>query len=97
MIDGARWNRRGARRGLWLALAGVTMWLAVQNSMLVMWFLRDRLDWAPVVARALVRVGLHLLSDLWLLPLAVLVGAALALSGPSSSGRRPRPTEVSRA
>lgn len=63
------------------ALAGVAVWLVLQNSLLLMWFSSQHLEPVFVVARALVRVGLHLAADLWMIPAAVVLGVALALSG----------------
>jgi hypothetical protein len=63
------------------ALAGVAVWLVLQNSLLLVWFSSQHLEPVFVVARALVRVGLHLAADLWMIPATVVLGVALALSG----------------
>ncbi|MEO5617840.1 MAG: hypothetical protein ABIS67_08710 [Candidatus Eisenbacteria bacterium] len=64
-----------------LALAGVAVWLVLQNSLLLVWFSSQHVEPVFVVARALLRVGLHLAADLWMIPAAVVLGVALALSG----------------
>ena len=68
------------------ALAGLAVWLVLQNSLLLVWFSSQHLEPVFVMARALVRVGLHLAADLWMIPAAVVLGVALALSGGERSG-----------
>lgn len=63
-----------------LALAATAVWLLLQNSLLLVWLSSQHLPPVFVVMRALVRVGLHLITDLWMLPVAVILGVALALS-----------------
>jgi len=77
-------RRRGGLPAL--ALAACALWLLLQNSLLLLWFTGPKLAPAFVVMRAIVRVGLHLLADWWMLPAAVVLGVALALS----DGGRPR-------
>lgn len=90
--DGSSWP---VRRGTLLALAALAVWLLLQNSLLLVWFSSQHLAPVFVVMRALVRVGFHLASDLWMLPVAVMLGVALALSsGERRDGARAR--EVSR-
>lgn len=91
-----RWNGgRPVSRWSVLALAAVGVWLLLQNSLLLLWFSSQHLEPVFVVARAMLRVGLHLAADLWMLPAAVVLGVALALSSggrPNGEGER----EVSR-
>jgi len=68
-----------------LAFAICAAWLLLENSLLVLWISSQRLQPVFVVARALVKVGAHLFADLWMLPAAAALGAALAIS----SGERP--------
>lgn len=97
MADTMATVERAALRRRDLALAVCLAWLLVQNSILVLWFSQSYLGVAFTVIRALLKVGAHLVGELWMLPVAVLLGVALALS---TSGREDAPRtnrEVSHA
>jgi len=64
-----------------VALAACAAWLLLQNSLLLVWLSSRHLEPLFVVARALARVGFHLAADFWMLPAAVVLGVALALTG----------------
>lgn len=70
-----------ARRWTLIALAACVVWLLVQNSLILVWLSSQHLEPAFVVARALTRVGLRLAADWWMVPPAVILGVALALTG----------------
>jgi len=64
-----------------VALVGCATWLLLQNSLLLVWLSSRHLEPVFVVARVLTRVGLHLAASFWMLPAAVILGVALALTG----------------
>ena len=72
---------RGTRRWTLLALVACVAWLLVQNSILLAWWSRQYAGTVVVIARALLKVGATLAAEWWMLPLAVFLGVALALSG----------------
>src|SRR5258708_2065284 len=76
-------TRWAGRRWRVAALAGCVVWLLLQNSILLAWYSSQYLGPALVVLRALARVGAHLVAQLWMLPVAVILGVALALSAGS--------------
>jgi len=80
-----------------IALAICAVWLLLQNSLLVVWLSSQHLEPAFVVARALVKVGAHLLAQLWMVPAAAALGAALAISSSERDARSRDPREVSHA
>ena len=86
------------RRSPWglIALGGCVSWLLLQNSLLLVWLSRQHLEPFFTVARDLLRVALHVASDLWMLPVAVFLGVALALSSGEDGRRRNPDREVSR-
>jgi hypothetical protein len=55
-------------------------WLLVQNSLLAVWLSSQHLGPWLTVARALLRVGMHFAAQFWVLPVAAVLGVALALS-----------------
>lgn len=85
-----------ARGWAGIALAACAAWLLVQNALLLVWFSRDHLAPVFVVARALVKVGAHLVAELWMLPVAVMLGVVLALSSGGVNRGREDSREVSR-
>ena len=64
-----------------MALVGCVAWLLVQNSILLAWWSREYAGTVVVIARALLKVGATLASEWWMLPVAVILGVALALTG----------------
>jgi uncharacterized Tic20 family protein len=64
-----------------VALVACSAWLLLQNSLLLVWLSSRHLEPVFVVARALARVGFHLAACFWMLPAAVVLGVALALTG----------------
>ena len=76
--------------GRWslVALACCSVWLLLQNSLLLVWIWSEELAPLFVVARAIARVTMHLAAELWMLPVAVMLGVALALT---SGERRESP------
>ena len=76
-------SRRSTPFGRWslVALGAISVWLLLQNSLLLVWMTSQHFEPYFVVARALARVGLHLAAQLWMLPVAVVLGVALALTG----------------
>ena len=72
---------RVTRRWTMLALIGCVAWLLVQNSILLAWWSQQYVGSALVIVRALLKVGASLASDWWMVPVAVILGIALALSG----------------
>ena len=88
-------SSRPRRRWGPVALAGCAAWLLLQNSLLLVWISSRHLEPVFVVARALVRVGVHLAANLWMLPAAVILGVALALSSGEGSRGREESREVS--
>jgi len=82
-------------RGAWLVVAVALVWIAFQNSILLLWFSSGHLEPMFVVARAIARVGMHLAADYWMIPAAVFLGVALALTG-VPQGDESRTREVRR-
>ena len=78
-----------------IALTGCAAWLLLQNSLLLVWLSSRHLEPVFVVARALVRVGVHLAANLWMLPAAVFLGVALALSSGAENRGGEKSGEVS--
>lgn len=70
-------TRDHVRRARELMLAIFTLWLVVQNGVLLMFL--PWTDWsgAMVVVNALIKAAFLVLAPLWVLPLAILVGAAV--------------------
>ncbi len=79
--------------GALAALVACATWLLLQNSLLLVWLSSRHLEPVFVVARALARVGFHLAADFWMLPAAVVLGVALALTG--GEHRTDEKTEIS--
>ena len=75
-----------------VALVACAAWLLLQNSLLLIWLSSEHAAPLFVVARALARVGMHLAAEFWMLPAAVVLGVALALTGAEREDHR---TEVS--
>ena len=73
-------SRLSAPRTRDLALVVCAAWLLLQNSLLLVWLSSQRLEPVFVVIRALIKVGAHMFAQMWMLPAALAVGAALALS-----------------
>jgi hypothetical protein len=86
-----------SRRSRDFALALCVVWLLVQNSLLVAWLTHQHLGPYFTVARALVKVGLTLAGQLWMLPAAALLGVALALSTGAREDRARKDREVPHA
>jgi hypothetical protein len=80
-----------------VALAICIAWLLFQNSLLVLWLSSQHLQPWFVAARALVKVGAHLFANLWMLPAAAALGAALAISSGERQSRSKDSHEVSHA
>ena len=78
----------GEPRGVVLALVACAAWLLLQNSLLLVWLSSQHVEPLFVVARALTRVGLHLAAEFWMLPAAVVLGVALALTGNEREDRK---------
>lgn len=80
-----------ARRTRDVALVCCAVWLLVQNALLAAWLSSRHLTPLFIVVRALFKVGLHFAAQLWMLPVAALLGVALALStGERHDGRSKR-------
>ncbi|HTO90877.1 MAG TPA: hypothetical protein VMJ70_07055 [Candidatus Sulfotelmatobacter sp.] len=90
-------SRDSAPRARDLALVICAAWLLLQNSLLLIWVSSPHLEPAFVVARALIKVGAHLFAQLWMLPAAMVLGAALALSNGESHDAARKRREVSHA
>ena len=71
-----------------IALVACAAWLLLQNSLLLVWLSSQHVAPLFVVARALTRVGLHLAAEFWMLPAAVVLGVALALTGGEREDRK---------
>jgi hypothetical protein len=63
-----------------LVLLICALWLVVQNTLLAAWLTSQHFGPILVAARILLRVGVRLAAEFWMLPLAALLGVALALS-----------------
>ena len=97
MSNSRRMPTAPARRWAGIALAACAAWLVLQNALILVWFSREHLAPVLVVARVLVKVGAHLVAELWMLPAAVILGVALALSSGGANRGREDSREVSRA
>jgi hypothetical protein len=97
MSSSPRVSATAANRVRDVALIACTVWLLVQNSVLAVWLSSQHLTPLFVVARALLKVGLHLAGQLWMLPVVALLGVALALSTGERHDAGPKRKEVSHA
>ena len=79
---------RGRSRVTQVALVACAAWLLLQNSLILVWLSSQHVAPLFVVARALARVGLHLAAEFWMLPAAVVLGVALALTGSEREGHK---------
>lgn len=80
-----------------LVLVTCAVWLLVQNSLLAAWLTSQHAEPLFVVARALIRVGIHLAGQFWMLPAAALLGVALALSTGERQDAERAPREITHA
>ena len=79
---------RGRPHAAVVALVACAAWLLLQNSLLLVWLSSQHVAPFFVVARALARVGMHLAAEFWMLPAAVVLGVALALTGVEREDRK---------
>ena len=79
---------RGHSRVTIVALVACATWLLLQNSLLLLWLSSQHVAPLFVVMRALTRVGMHLAAEFWMLPAAVVLGVALALTGVEREGHK---------
>ena len=91
MRSSLRISPAAARRLRDAALVTCAVWLLVQNSLLAVWLSSQHLTPLFTVLRALFKIGIHVAANFWVLPVAGLLGVALALStGERQDARRPR-------
>ena len=76
MLNGSRGGSTGRRIGLGV-LGACTLWLVVQNTMLLVTMLWASQPPALVAASAVIKAGWHVLGTLWMIPVTVAVSCAL--------------------